>query len=104
MEAANILHKKRPEKLLQSEFMIQTSLAKKDRHISSRLGPCIQASGKEDSVTALASKSGLMALNMLESGERIVLMEKANLFMLMAIFMMASGQMTRPTVLVFINM
>jgi hypothetical protein len=48
-------------------------------------------SGKEDSETDGESKSGLMALSMWETGEKIRLRVKADLYMSMVISMMASG-------------
>lgn len=53
---------------------------------------------------ALVNRSGLTLPNTLASGERIELMGKEDLSMLMVIFMMATGPMTKPMGWVPINM
>lgn len=50
------------------------------------------------------TKSGKMDLDMTDSGIAIKQMAKANLFMLMAMFMRASGTMTKPMVMELIDM
>ena len=61
-------------------------------------------SGKEALEMDLGSKHGQMVLNMSVNGEIIELMEKANSFMLMVMFMKDSGQMIKQMVSVLIVM
>lgn len=49
------------------------------------------------------SSNGLMELNILENGEKIVLMAKVNLSMWMEISTMASGRMIRQTGMEYIS-
>ena len=57
-----------------------------------------------DRDTVLGSKSGLMELNMKESGDIIKLMGRENSFMLMETSTKVNGTMIRQTVTAFISM
>ena len=59
-------------------------------------------SGSAGSGTGTASSNGLMVLGMKDSGKIIELMEKVNSLILMVIFMMAIGSMTKLMDMVFI--
>jgi hypothetical protein len=83
--------------------MILTSRAKIDPHIIFRLVRYIPGSGKAVSVMVWVSKCGLMELDTKENGVKTELTARANLLMLMAMYMMATGLMIRRTELAFTN-
>lgn len=60
--------------------------------------------GREVLEMATENSHGLMVLSILESGGRTELTEKADLFMLMVISMMASGLMIKQMATEFISM
>ena len=60
-------------------------------------------SGKAVSVMAWVSRCDLMELDTKENGVKTELTARANLLMLMAMYMMVTGLMIRPTELAFTN-
>jgi hypothetical protein len=67
----------------------------KDRPINLKQELSIMGSGKEDSETGMVNRSGQMALNILDHGEKIKLMDRDASYTLMETCMMDSGQMTK---------
>jgi hypothetical protein len=81
----------------QKSSLIPTRKEKNVNPITLRAVLFTLVNGKEDLETDRANRHGLMAQSIWESGERIGLMARASLFMLMVMYMMDSGQMTRQT-------
>ena len=104
LEVASTSHKKRPVRPSQKGFTIQTNPVNKDHHTNSKLVLSILVSGREDSVTDLENRPGLMVLNMQENGEKIELMAKVDLSMLTETFMMVTGPTIRLMVVESISM
>ena len=91
-------------RLLPRKTIILISRENKDLLITLKLEQCTLDNGKEVLETAMGNKNGLMALNMQANGEKIELMGREDLFMLMEMFMMAFGLMTKLMAMEYINM
>lgn len=103
--AANISLMKKVKRLyLLKRHSILINAVKNVLPITSKVELSTLESGKEVFVMDSVINSGLMVPSMRENGARIELTEKVNSFMSTEISMMDSGQMTKPTGLVYICM